>query len=285
MQSTRPVFFISSGRSGSQMLHKLFADSPLMEIHHEYLCTHVQSLAVRWAMGLVTRDAARSELSALYTPALLYSDKPLWADTSNKLAWVIELLDELYPEARYVYTVRDGRKVASSFFYKLGAECYDDRSVAILAAHLADPQRLLPPPPEKKYWWLIPQAPSPWAEPFRRYDQFERICFHWSEVNRRILAQLARIPEERQYFCRLEDLVEAPRHIEGMCAFLDLPYQSGYFGRLQRPHNINRPEDRLLTAAQTAQLMRIGGDVMDHFGYSQREEYRMNYGQEEVSRG
>jgi hypothetical protein len=283
MQTTKPIFFVSSGRSGSQMLHKLFSGCPQLEIHHEYLCTHVQPLAALWAMGRIEQSRVREQLSVLYQPAMLYSERPIWADSSNKLAWVIEILDEIFPNARYVHTVRDGRKVASSFFHKLGAECYDDRSVAILQDYLEASDRLPAPPPEKKYWWQIPQAPSPWAAAFRHFDQFERICYHWAEINRRIIDQLSTIPAERQLFCRLEDLTTDPDCIAKLCTFLDIPNEPGYFQALQRPHNISKPEDRLLTLEQTRSLMHIAGDMMDRFGYSQSQEYRMQYGQEVVA--
>ncbi len=39
--TTRPFFVVSSGRSGAQMIHGLLAGRPGVEVHHEYLCTHV----------------------------------------------------------------------------------------------------------------------------------------------------------------------------------------------------------------------------------------------------
>jgi len=279
MLDTAPVFFVSSGRSGTQMLEKVFSVRSEIEIHHEFMCTYVQPLAARWYMGRIGRTEAVAALRAVYEPAVYYSLNPIWADSSNKLSWVIELLEEIFPTARYVYTVRDGRKVASSFFHKLGNECYDDRSVAILRGHLEDPERNPCPPPEKKYWWNVPLAPSPWAQDFAQYEQFERICFHWGEVNRVILRQLVNVPESRRFFCRLEDLVTDEENIKSLCRFLGLSYAPEIFRALGRPQNVNRPEDRLLTPAQLSQLFRIAGDMMTHFGYDQREEYQMAYGQ------
>ena len=91
---------------------------------------------------------------------------------------------------KFIHLVRDGRKVVSSYFHKLGDECYDDKSVAVLQAWLDDPVLNPMPPPEKKYWWNIPKPGTPLSKVFRRYDQFQRICFHWAEVNRFILARL-----------------------------------------------------------------------------------------------
>lgn len=277
MRDTRPVFLVSSGRSGTQMLEKLLSSQPEVEAHHEFLCTHVQPLAARWAMGRISRAEALETLSALYRPAVGYSDRPIFADSSNKLSWVIELIAELFPEALFVFTVRDGRKVASSYFHKLADECYDDRSVDILRNHLERGQPA--PPPEKKYWWPIPLPPSDDAEAFARLDQFGRICWHWGSINRRIVAQLANLDPARQFFCRLEDLVSDEALLRDLWHFLGLNYQPELFQILQRPHNVNRPEDHMLTPEQTSQLMTLSGDMMAFFGYDQRQEYRMTYGQ------
>jgi hypothetical protein len=281
MHDTRPLFLVSSGRSGTQMLEKLLSGQPEVEAHHEYLCTHVQPLAARWAMDRMARDEALAGLAGLYGPAIEYCERPLFADSSNKLSWVIELLAELFPAARFVFTVRDGRKVASSYFHKLADECYDDRSVAILRAHLESGRPA--PPPDKKYWWPIPLPPAPDAADFPGFDQFDRICWHWGAINRAVLRQLAGIEPHRQFFCRLEDLTAEPTVVRQLWQFLGLTYRPQLFELLQRPHNVNRPEDRLLTEDQNRRLFSVAGDMMAHFGYDQRKEYRMTYGQPEIA--
>jgi hypothetical protein len=44
-----------------------------------------------------------------------------------------------------------------------------------------------------------------------------------------------------------------------------------------RPHNVNRPEDELLTAEQSAHFDAIAGDVMTTLGYAGMPEYVVNY--------
>ena len=88
----------------------------------------------------MTEETARV-IAETYGGAIRYSDAQHWGDSSNKLSWLIPDLAAAFPKARFVHLVRDGRKVASSYFHKLGAECYDDRSTAILQAHYDDPGR------------------------------------------------------------------------------------------------------------------------------------------------
>jgi hypothetical protein len=62
-----------------------------------------------------------------------------------------------------------------------------------------------------------------------------------------------------------------------MWNFLGLDYQDSDFAAFTRPHNVNRPEDRLLTPAQRAQFEAIAAPVMARLGYAERAEYLVNY--------
>jgi hypothetical protein len=275
--SARPFFIVSSGRSGTAMLHKALSAVQGVEMHHEYMVQIAQPLAVRRYMGLADAKEAARLIGETYGGAVRYSAAAHWGDSSNKLSWLIPDLAAAFPDALFVHLVRDGRKVASSYFHKLGGECYDDRSTAILQAHIDDPRTHPAPPPEKKYWWPLPRPESADATAFRGFSQFERICWHWAEINRVILAELARLPANRTLFARLEDLRASPSEVRGLYEFLDLPYRDEAFGIFARPHNVNRPEDRLLDAVQRAQFHRIAGDLPARLGYAGRPEYRVNY--------
>lgn len=273
-RTTKAFFIVSSGRSGTAMLHKALSAAPDVEAHHEYMVHIVQPLAVRRTMGLADTAEAKRVLAATHVAAIRYSEREHWGDSSNKLSWLIPELAELLAEAKFVHLVRDGRKVANSYFHKLGAECYDDRSTAILRAHADDPTATPPPPPEKKYWWPLPRKTDPLADAFAGYDQFERIAWHWSEINRVILDTL---PPQRSLFVRLEDLRAGPNTVRALYEFLNLPYRDEYFAMFARPHNVNRPEDKLLDEKQRMQFEAIAGHMLARLGYASRAEYVVNY--------
>ena len=275
--SARPFFIVSSGRSGTAMLHKALSAVEGVEMHHEYMVQITQPLAVRRYLGLIGNEEVARLIAETYGGAIRYSGAKHWGDSSNKLSWLIPDLAAAFPKARFIHLVRDGRKVASSYFHKLGAECYDDRSTAILQAHYDDPTQHPAPPPEKKYWWPLPRRGSVDAGPFRAYSQFERICWHWAEINRLILKELSQLPAERTLFVRLEELRASPSEVRGLYDFLGLPYTDAAYGIFARPHNVNRPEDRLLDARQRVQFEAIAGDMLARLGYADRPEYRVNY--------
>ncbi len=273
MTGTRPIFIVGSGRSGTAALAKLLAEEPGVEMHHEYLCTHIQPVAVRHAMGLADAAEVRAALDRCHGAAIALCPRPVWGDSSNKLSWILPILAEMFPDARIAHVVRDGRKVASSYFHKLGDEIYDDASVAALGRWV-DGRGLLPPP-EKRYWWPLPPPGHPDHDAFRGYDQFQRIAYHWAEVNRVVME--APLPRGMLARFRLEDMVADEDVLRGLFAFLGLECRPEHFAALRRPHNVNRPEDRLLTDAQRARFDAIAAPMMLRLGYADTPEYRVDY--------
>jgi hypothetical protein len=275
--TAKPFFIVSSGRSGTAMLHKLLSSIVDVEMHHEYAVQITQPLAVRRHLGLVDAAQTRHILAQTHGAAIRYSEKSYWGDSSNKLSWLIPDLAALFDDAKFVHLVRDGRKVAGSYFRKLGAECYDDRSNAIFQAFYDDPVRNPAPPPEKRYWWPVPRKGSAQAQAFRLFDQFERISWHWAQINRVILASFEELSADRKFFVRLEDLRASPETLKELLHFLNLDYREAHFALLQRPHNVNRPEDVQLSDRERDAFDRIAGTMMAQLGYDEPREYAVNY--------
>lgn len=248
------------------MLHKALSAAGDVEMHHEYMVQIVQPLAVRRYHGLIGAQEALRIVDQTHAAAARCSATSAWGDSSNKLSWLIPELAQAMPEAKFVHLVRDGRKVSSSYFHKLGDECYDDRSTAVLRAHIERGEPA--PPPEKKYWWPLPPC---------RLDQFGRIAWHWAEINRTILDSLDHIAPERQMFVRLEDLLVSPSLVRSLFGFLRLGWRDEHFAVFARPHNVNRPEDTPLTPEQRAVFDRLAAPMMARLGYAERAEYVVNY--------
>ena len=275
--TAKPIFIISSGRAGSAMMDKALGTYDALEMHHEFCCERVQNVAVRRYMGLATSDEVHAMLDEVYAPALAASSRMMWGDSSNKLSWIIPELAEHFPEAKFIHVTRDGRKVASSYFHKLSDECYDNEATAALADYVRDPKSNPAPPAEKRYWWPQPQASHPFAKRFHFLDQFQRIAFHWAEINEVIFSGLEALPPSRSHFTRLEDLCGTPSTITDLTDFLDLPRNDDLFALFQRPHNVNLPQDTSLTPEQTAQFEALAGEMMHRLAYAGTPEYRVAY--------
>ena len=275
MPANYPVFIVSSGRSGTALIENIFREDPNVEAHHEYLCTHVQRSACLWAMGCIGRQQALDQLTEIYLPAVEYSKKKIFLDSSNKASWIIDLLIEIFPKAKFVHLIRDGRKVVSSYFNKLQDECYDDDSVNILSKAVLG--KNIYPPPEKKYYWPLSSRRSSIKAELTRSTQFERICWHWGEINRVISTSLSEIADSQKHTIRLEDLVSSEQKFERFRKFVGAEYRADLFKELKKPHNVNKPFDIFLSPEEENVLNIFSADVMSLYGYSGSEQYGMQY--------
>ena len=88
---------------------------------------------------------------------------------------------------------------------------------------------------------------------------------------------MATIPEEQRLFLKLEDLRALPSAVAELISFLGLGHRDEHFAAFARPHNVNRPVDRLLTPSQSAAFEAIAGPMMERLGYADRAEYIVNY--------
>jgi len=276
-QYTTPVFVIGSGRCGTRTIYKMLSGIDHIEIYHEYLCTHIQQVAAMYSMGIIDSEMAKKHISHLHGAAIYYSQAKYWVDCSNKLSWLIEPLLELFPSAKFLWLIRDGRKVVSSFYHKLPDEMYDDESVRIMEQWLQSPTEYPTPPPEKKYWWNIPRPGMPFYQEFKAFNRFQRICYHWAEVNRIIARDFRSLPPGQKLSVRLEDLTSNREVVRNLLAFFDVDYQEHFFEFLQTPRNVIFPMDFKLTKEQGNQFYKIASPMMEHLGYMGKKEYAVKY--------
>ena len=277
MNETRPFFIVSSGRSGTYLLHKLFSQVPNVEMHHEHMCTHIQPLALKYHLGFISEAELIKELKKLFGSSVYYSRKKFWGDSSNKLSWIIPVINKIFPEAKFIHLVRDGRKVVSSFYNKLKNECYDNYSTKIMKNWIDDSNLYVEPPPEKKYWWNVPKLSSPFRSSYDKFNQFQRICYHWKSVNQAIEDGLKNIRSEKKFFLKLEDLVSKEKKVSELFKFLEIKYNKKYSKILETPQNVNIPFDFALSEIQVKQFYGICYDLMECYGYDKGKTYVVDY--------
>ena len=271
---TTPIFILSSGRSGTQMMEKLFSSFEDIEVHHEYLCNIIQPLGTKYFMGLINDEEVDKIIENTYGSAINLSQKSLWMDSSNKLSWIGEPLIRRFPNAKFIHMVRDGRRVVSSYFNKLFAECYDDYSTECLYNYTQN--QSVEPPPEKKFWWPLIQHNGNY-ENFLNLNQFQKICLHWSEINKNIEKSLKTASSSNVYRVKLEDLVEKKEVYDELISFLNLAPHKDHFNDLKKPHNVHVPYSFNIEGDELEQFNEICGLTMKKYGYNFKKDYKVKY--------
>ena len=90
-----------------------------------------------------------------------------------------------------------------------------------------------------------------------QYNQFERISYHWKNINFTIEKNLELIKGENKFFVRLEDLVTDEEKLQSMISFLGLDYNSSLLEILKKPHNVNVPVNFSLSEEQNKSFLKL----------------------------
>lgn len=277
MNNTVPVFILGSGRSGTLQMMRMLENIEGIQAHHEYLFENILKPSVLHRMGVVGDEEIKELLRETHVPAVYYTNAPIWFDSSNALPWIIKPLYELFPNARFIHLLRDGRKVVSSFFHKFTEVVYDDQCVNIVKHWLDNPGTVPSPPPEKKYWRPFPVKGEKYFEEFAHQNRFQRLCYYWQDCNMSIRNALAAVPDAQKLSIHLEDLVSDPAVLERFLDMFGVAYDDKYMQILKKPVNVAIPQNFPLTEQERLEFEEIAGEAMKVFGYVDLEEYHVAY--------
>lgn len=251
-----------------------------IEAHHEFCNIIVQDIACMWGMNKLVRSETQERLLGIYGSALEYSDADLFVDASHKLSWLVEPLSVLFPEAKFLHVNRDGRVVASEFFYKFHDDdentIYEDRPIAKMQAWLAGESNY-PPPPDKRHRWKVPQLGRPFYEEFKTWNRFQRCAYHWVESNRAALEGSKNIPQDSYLSVHLEDIIKDEALLGQTLTWAGIKYEHSMFDYMQTPHHVVEPVNYGLTDEQSAQFDEIAGSMMKTCGYTDSEPFLVEY--------
>lgn len=183
------VFFaVSTGRAGSQTLAHVLTQSPSCICLHEPEPQLVAESA-RFCYGESSRDEIVRILQASRVPMV---GGRTYGETNNRFALMIEPARQAFPDAQFVWLLRDGRDFVASELQRGAFEAARTR------------------------WW----AQSKWerwrldgqrvgavdAATWASWDAFTKLCWQWSWVNRRIERDLGTLGTEHARVLRIEDL-------------------------------------------------------------------------------
>lgn len=254
-----PIVVAGCHRSGTSLVrrildsHSRIACPPEAQLLEPLANVLTHEFAERGFAGIgVDVDRAAAELGAVAERWLrAYAEgkgKPRWAEKSPGTVRQLPGVDRLLGgRARFLLVVRDGMDVAHS----LG----------------------------KGRWTVL----GPLLE--RHGDPYVAAAHYWVDMNRRLLAFRAAVPE-RTFVLRYEDLVEAPEaQLQAVFAWLGEPWEPGVLDFNRHPHDAgyedhvvsstwkvedNRGRHRALAAPLQARMWAVVRETMGALGYAER---------------
>ena len=192
-KAPRICFVATTGRSGSTAIVDLLRQHEQIIAKHEPR-NQLIKLSTDYAHGLVTREDAKARLERLFLDGSIYHPDRIYVESDQKYFNLIPLLQEVLPEARFIWLVRSADKVVASAYSR---SWYADSSHPVW----------------HQIWWYYNKhrvagdhAGAMPAADWAAMSPFERNCWYWAFVNETIEKDLAAIAPERHMLVRLEDL-------------------------------------------------------------------------------
>lgn len=269
--SLQVSFIISTGRTATKFLAKLLSTAfERMDARHEP-SPDLFDIGTRFARSEATLEAACAELrdARLHICGQVRrSGCDHYIEANNNLAYLITPLRRLFPDARIIHLVRDGRDFVRSAYSKTARPGAGRGRPALVMSEEDHRRRLqasdLPDDPYRSRW---PQM-----------SRFERICWYWQRKDGIICEALR--SDELALTVKFEDVFNQSSAYQG---FWDMVNFLGLRTRLSvtvdRVHEVmgrkeNATEEYLLPSwtdwspEQARQFREIAGDYLESCGYN-----------------
>lgn len=273
--AAKPIFILSSGRSGSYSFYNALKGLSNIEIYHEFLFDETLRNSVSYHMKMISKKKILDYLEKSYAFSIGNSKKKIWIDTSNALPWMIKPLRYKFKDAKFVFLIRDGRKVVSSFYNKYREIMYNKRDVILLKKFFDKKINFLSS--EKKYWRPIPTEKKDFYL-FNKKSQFSKICIYWSQLNKTIRENLTEVKEDNIFFFKLEE-IENKKKFLSLLKFLGVRKKDNksVIKIFKKPINVKIPRDFGLSKLQKKEFEKYCKTEMIKNGYDIKQSYVMKY--------
>ena len=274
MNKKKIIFILGSGRCGTYSFYKAFNKLKNIEAHHEFFFEPTLRIAALYQMKKISKNEVKNFLKQNHYFSIKNTKKKIWVDACNSLPWISDVLVEMFPHAKFIHLIRNGKKVVSSFYNKFNNEIYKDEDVKKLYNHLKNPKKVNLSS-EKKYWRPIPFNNKRDMEKFISSGQFYRLCKYWNEINLKIEYNLKK--SNKSFFFKLED-ISSNNKLKELFNFLDISKKNIplFCETFKIPTNVSIPKNIILTKKQIKIFDDVCRSQMMKYNYSNIE-YDVKY--------
>ena len=299
MPSTRHAFLVGSQRSGTTILARCLDLHP--EIAHFYEPYYLWDRLIDGRPDDVPDPALftpafERDIRANYDRFARLAGKPVVLDKSPQHCYKVPFVHRVFPDARWIHLIRDGRAVTLSIYkeWQQRRAIAERRDLATLLdrihrsfaveRHWYFRLRLL------RYW--LPRMGGPghwleinrakwrghigwgqrfpgWREELESRSLIEFNARQWVEAVRHALAGLAGIPASQVLTVRYEAFVDDPHGVlRGICRFLDVDCPPAFLEAI--PEISNDPKckwEKELSAVEQERVVALLGDMLAELGY------------------
>jgi hypothetical protein len=207
----RPIFIVGAPRSGTTFLGECLEQLPELSYHFEPVV--IKAAAYFVYTGQWSDRKIKSFYPQVYAWLMrLYLDADLrLADKTPRNSLVIPALHQAFPDAQFVFIVRDGRDAALSLSKK---PWYSNTAKG---AGQKEPAGYVFGPEAR--FWVEPHR----AAEFENTSDIHRCVWIWRQYVEKVIQDSAQLPKEQFYQVKYEDLVTNPEpHTNDILNFLNI---------------------------------------------------------------
>jgi len=285
MSDSTPIILLGAARSGTKFLRDVIGEDPAVA------CVPYD-ISYVWRYGneahpddALTREDVHAKVRKFVPTQLARIAGKRRGDTRQLLEKTVgntlrvEFVDEIYPNAKFVHLVRDGRAVTESamrlwqapqdwaaLFKKLRGMPFSNIGYAAWFAKNAIVGRASGRNGGKVWGPRYPGI----EEDVAAQKTLEEICARqWVESVRHAREGLASLPSHRHHTVRYEDLLGYPGALAALVSFLDLPNGDlirDTFSRKATLENRDKWRD-LFSTEQVSTITSIARPELEAFGY------------------
>jgi hypothetical protein len=214
----RPVFVLSTGRTGTKLFSDILEQTGEADVHHAPRPELVRVSKRAWeeigSNPELFEEVVKTAREELIVEALRYGHT--FVETNNRITFLAPAVATVFPESAFIHVVRHPADFVRSGIRRGWYE----------GSHAHDVGRIRP-------------ISGPLAESFDSLDQIAKIGWLWNETNQFIENFLATIHDGRILRTTSEKLFSDPAEVEQLLRFccVQPPSRASIAARLARPVN------------------------------------------------
>lgn len=263
MKDTQPILILSTGRTGTIFLARLFADLyPEAASYHERGNSRpIQILTNLHFSHLFPKSGLKAAWKIFKGNEIESCEKKFHIDANNFLYGLASIAPELYPNLKVLHIVRDPRNYVTSQL-----NFSRQKRTSFIGNYLVP------------FWqpnpFLVGELP---LSRFFNFTRFEKYCWVWDFKNR----MMSQLETSSVAYLRIqfEDLFEKnpEETFSRITDFFGLSRKSGIKERFHEPANTSKttffPEWHNWTPRMALQLQSLCGKQMAKYGYGNEPEW------------
>lgn len=187
--SSKICFVFGTGRSGSEAISENLNMHPDIVAYHEDIKQFIR-LSTELAHSKRSFTEVKEEIKNIFKNKIVENDKKAIIHSDQRFWNLIPILKDLFPDAKFIHLIRDGRKTIRSMFAK---NWFSEQDFEINKQQWA----------EYRLNGFLTGAVSE-EKWYKEWTAFERCCWYWQHLNRVIYESLK--DDKNFYLIKLEEM-------------------------------------------------------------------------------